>query len=108
VSFAIAEGFFSRLPLNRISRCIASVLKRLAPGGRFYATWYDNPEPRGFDPIQRHGFATYPDAEPYHYPFTLLSGICDAIGARAERIDETQLGAPHPRGESAMVITPVG
>ena len=35
VSFAIAEGFFSRLPLNRISRCIASVLKRLAPAGAF-------------------------------------------------------------------------
>jgi ABC-type polysaccharide/polyol phosphate transport system ATPase subunit/SAM-dependent methyltransferase len=106
VSFAIAEGFFSRLSLNRIARCIAAVTKRLAPDGRFYATWYDNPDPENFDPIGRDGFATYPDAEPYHFPFAFLERICDALGARAERLDESVAGAPHPRGESLLVITP--
>ncbi|MCM3881624.1 MAG: ATP-binding cassette domain-containing protein [Vicinamibacterales bacterium] len=101
--FAISEGFFSRLPLNRIARCIASVTRRLAPGGRFYATWLENPDPRGFDPIDRGSFTTFPDAEPYHYPFAMLASICDAMGARAERV---ATDPAHPRGESLMIITP--
>jgi ABC-type polysaccharide/polyol phosphate transport system ATPase subunit len=101
--FAISEGFFSRLPLNRIARCIAAVTRRLASDGRFYATWFENPDPRTFDPIDRNGFTTFPDAEPYHYPFAMLAGICDAIGARADRVKTDR---PHPRGESLMIITP--
>ena len=101
--FAISEGFFSRLPLNRIARCIAAVTRHLASDGRFYATWFENPDPRGFDPIDRDGFTTYPDAEPYHYPFAMLASICDAVGARAERLEPHPA---HPRGESLMVITP--
>jgi SAM-dependent methyltransferase len=106
IGFAISEGFLSRLPLNRIARCVAAVIKQLSPGGRFYATWFDNPNPSAFEPIDRGGFLTYPDAEPYHYPFEILAGICDAIGARAERLDDQAAGGSHPRGESLMLITP--
>jgi SAM-dependent methyltransferase len=102
VRFAVSEGFFSRLPLNRIARCIAAVTRRLAPGGRFYATWLENHDPGMFDPIARDGFTTFPDAEPYHYPFAMIASICEAIGARAERVDASP---SHPRGESLMVIT---
>ena len=100
--FAISEGFFSRLPLNRIARCVAAVTRRLSPDGRFYATWFENPDPRAFDPIDRGAFTTFPDAEPYHYPFAMLAGICDAIGVRAERVEASPA---HPRGESLMVMT---
>jgi ABC-type polysaccharide/polyol phosphate transport system ATPase subunit/SAM-dependent methyltransferase len=106
VQFAISEGLFSRLPLNRIARCIAAVIKRLGPGGRFYATWFDNPDPLAFDPIDRGGFTTYADAEPFHYPFAILARICEALGAHAERVDGPFSGGSHPRGESLMVITP--
>jgi SAM-dependent methyltransferase len=107
VSFAIAEGFFSRLPLNRIARCIGSVVQRLSPEGKFYATFYDHSHPGNFDPVERDGFVTYPDAEPYHFPFALLERICEAIGARVERLDAAAVGAPHPRGESLAVISRV-
>lgn len=106
IDVAISEGFFSRLSLNRIARCVAAVMKRLSPGGRLYATWFDNPDPSAFEPIDRGGFLTYPDAEPYHYPFEVLAGICDAIGAHAERLDDRAAGGSHPRGESLMLITP--
>ncbi len=99
----MSEGFFSRLPLNRIARCIAAVTRKLAPDGRFYVTWFENPDPRSFEPIDRNGFTTFPDAEPYHYPFQMLASICDAIGARAEKIQPT---TAHPRGESLVMITP--
>jgi ABC-type polysaccharide/polyol phosphate transport system ATPase subunit/SAM-dependent methyltransferase len=105
LKFVVSEGFFSRMPLNRIARCIAAVIRRLAAGGRFFATWYDNPDPNSFVPIQRGGFATYADVEPYHYPFTILAGVCEALGARAERIDGRTGAGTHPRGESLMVIS---
>ena len=45
---------------------------------------------------------TFPDAEPYHYPFQMLASICDAIGANAQRVNPP---SPHPRGESVVLIT---
>jgi ABC-type polysaccharide/polyol phosphate transport system ATPase subunit/SAM-dependent methyltransferase len=100
--YVISEGFFSRLTLNRIARCIAAVTRRLGPDGRFYATWFENPDPRSFDPIDRDGLVTFPDAEPYHYPFEILANVCEAIGARAEKV---QPATAHPRGESLVMIT---
>jgi hypothetical protein len=99
---AIANGFWTRLPLNAIGRCVASVLKKLSPGGRFYATWVENPDPSNFEPIvHREGATTYPDMEPYHYSFEVLAGLCRALGATVERVDDRT----HPRGESVMLMT---
>jgi len=101
-AMAIANGFWSRLPLNGIARCVSSVLRTLEPGGRFYATWFDNPDPANFEPmIHAGGATTYPDMEPFHYSFDVLSGLCASLGATVERVSD----ATHPRGESVMVIT---
>ena len=43
--------FFRSLPFNTVARCIASVVRRLEPSGRFYATWFENPDPANFEPI---------------------------------------------------------
>jgi ABC-type polysaccharide/polyol phosphate transport system ATPase subunit/SAM-dependent methyltransferase len=100
--FAIANGFWSRLPLNGIARCVAGVLKKMEPGGRFYATWFDNPDPLNFEPIVHpEGATTYPDMEPYHYSFAILAGLCDALGAQAVRVAD----GTHARGESVLLIT---
>ncbi len=97
----IASSLFSRLSLNRVAYLVATVLRRLRPGGRLYATWYDNPDPGSFDPILHpDGVTTYPDAEPYHHPFDVLAGVCGALGGRALRIDDRS----HPGGESVIVI----
>jgi ABC-type polysaccharide/polyol phosphate transport system ATPase subunit len=100
--FAIANGFWSRLPLNSIARCIAAVLKKLEPGGRFYATWFDNPDVCRFDPIvHADGPTTYPDMDPYHYSYDVLAGVIGALGASVARVPDRT----HPRGESIMLIT---
>jgi hypothetical protein len=100
--FAIANAFWARLPLNAIARCVAAVLKTLEPGGRFYATWFDNPDPSNFEPIvHAKGATTYPDMEPYHYSFDVLAGVLRALGAEVTRVAD----ATHPRGESIMLIT---
>lgn len=98
---AIASSLVRRLSLNAIARCLAGVVKTLAPGGRFFVTWPDNPDPASFPPIaQPDGTVTYPDREPFHYSFDTLAAIAGTLGARAERLPE----AGHPRGESVMVI----
>ena len=97
----IASSLFSRLSLNRVAYLVATVIRRLRPGGRLYATWYDNPDPGSFDPILHpDGVTTYPDAEPYHHPFDVLAGVCSALGGRAMRIDDRS----HPGGESVIAI----
>ncbi|HXW05581.1 MAG TPA: ABC transporter ATP-binding protein [Vicinamibacterales bacterium] len=99
--FACAHSVFPRFPLNSVVRCIASVLRKLRPGGRFYATCYENPDPASFDPIARApGVTTYPDRQPYHYPFELLASACAILGAEVERTAVTD-----PGGEAVFVIT---
>ncbi|CAN5634270.1 hypothetical protein BH23ACI1_BH23ACI1_25010 [soil metagenome] len=100
-ALAIASGQARHLPLNRIARMIAAVVRHLAPGGRFILTWPDNPDPVSFDPVrQPDGTLTYPDREPYHYSFDMLARVCEALGAAAERLDD----ASHPRREAVMVM----
>ncbi len=99
---AIASSLFRRLTLNGIARCIASVVKKLTPEGRFYATWLDNPDPLRFGTLVRDdGTKSYSDRDPFHYSFAVLSGLVEAVGGRAERLDDRT----HPRGEAVMVIT---
>jgi ABC-type polysaccharide/polyol phosphate transport system ATPase subunit len=103
LDFAMASSGFACCQFNDVARCIASVVRRLTPSGRFYATWFENPDPANFDPIVHpNGITTYPDREPYHYPFGLVATVCDAVGATVERVAATG----HPRGEAMLVITP--
>jgi SAM-dependent methyltransferase len=99
---AIASSFFRRLPLNSIARCLAAVIKKLAPGGRFYVTWPDNADPAEFGPmVQPDGTTTYSDRDPFYYNFSVLAALVDAIGGQAERLDDRS----HPRREAVMVVT---
>jgi ABC-type polysaccharide/polyol phosphate transport system ATPase subunit/SAM-dependent methyltransferase len=99
---AIASSLIRRLSLNSVARCIGSVVKALASDGRFFVTWPDNPDPLAFEPIVRpDGSTTYSDREPFHYSFDMLAALVDAVGGRAERIDDRT----HPRGEAIMLIT---
>ena len=99
---AVASSVFACLPFNSVARCIASVVRKLKPSGRFYATWFENPDPASFEPIVHpNGVTTYPDREPYHYPFELVAQVCRAVGAAVDRLDDLT----HPRGESILVIS---
>jgi ABC-type polysaccharide/polyol phosphate transport system ATPase subunit/SAM-dependent methyltransferase len=102
VDYAIAHSLFPHVTLNVVAHCIAMVVRKLAPGGRFYATYFDHPDPLSAEPyVHASGVTTYADAEPYHVSFELLAGICDAVGARAERVADWD----HPRGQRMVLIT---
>jgi SAM-dependent methyltransferase len=101
-TFDFALASFAYMPFDSVARCIAGVLRKLKPSGRFYATWFADPDPANLDPIvHSNGVTTYPDREPYHYPFELIAHSCRAVGGTVERVAD----ATHPRGESVMVIS---
>jgi ABC-type polysaccharide/polyol phosphate transport system ATPase subunit/SAM-dependent methyltransferase len=102
IDFAIAHALFPFVSLNVVALCIASVVRKLAPGGRFYATYFENPDVARAEPVVHPGgTTTYADIEPYHVSFELLAQICQAAGAQAERI-----GAwGHPGGQMMACIT---
>lgn len=99
---AIAHSLFTRLSLNGIARLLVNVGRQLAPNGRFFATWFEQSDPHDFGAMTHTGgLVTYAEAEPYHYSFTVLANLCEALGLHAERVDS--MG--HPRGEAVMMIT---
>jgi hypothetical protein len=101
--FVLAGSLFVRLPLNQVAQCIAASLKMLKPGGTLFATWYDADPAAAFDCAPRgDGFVTHGSAEPYHYTFPLLQHVCEALGARVERLD-----VENPAGESVLAIRPM-
>lgn len=100
--FAIASALVRRLSLNTIARAFASVIHKLAPGGRFYVSWPEVAGHAAFSPSTwPDGSVTMPDREPYHYSFDMLARIAELAGGRAEYLEDRS----HPRGESLMVIT---
>lgn len=99
---AIADSVFPFRPFNAVARYIVSVVRKLEPTGRFYATWFENPDLANVEPIvQPGGITTFADSEPYHYPFALIENVCEAVGATVERLPSVG----HPKGESLLVIT---
>ena len=99
---AIADSVFPFRPFNVVARYIVSIVRKLEPTGRFYATGFENPDLANVEPIvQPGGIITFPDSEPYHYPFALIANVCEAVGATAERVPSVD----HPKGESLLVIT---
>ena len=100
--FAIAPSLFRRLTLNSIGRCVAGVLRKLKPGGRFFAAFAENTNPSCFEPVVApDGTRTYSDREPFHYTHAMLAAIVESLGARVERVDARS----HPRGDTVLMIT---
>ena len=94
---ALAVSLFSHLPANKIVRCFVEVAKVLAPGARFYASWWEAPHAAHLAPITHApaGIVTYYDADSYHYAFAELEWMAGLAGLRAQNLGEWG----HPRGQ---------
>lgn len=104
---ALAQSVFTHLPLNDVIRCLVNVERVLAPGGRFYATFFENPHGlRHLDPIHQgppgpHDRLTYPDRDPFHYPFETFQWVCRDLALQVE-----YMGAwGHPRNQKMLCVT---
>jgi SAM-dependent methyltransferase len=104
--YALAQSVFTHLPLNNIIRCVVNVDKILIPGGRFYATFFENPEGKfSFGPLSHFGtddsvIVTYFDKDPYHYDFDTFQWLCERTNLRLEYIGKWS----HPRDQRIIVF----
>jgi len=105
--YALAHSLFTHLPLNSIIRCTVNVDRVLVPGGRFYATIFENPQGKFSLDLIMHSrmdgppIASYFDEDPYHYDFGTFSWICEGTSLRVDYIGDWG----HPRDQKMMLFT---
>jgi SAM-dependent methyltransferase len=100
--FAIAQSVFTHLDLNVIMRCLVQMPAALAPGGAFYATFFENPGGRlNLSPISQGEITTYFDHDPFHYDFATFEWICEGTPLKAEYVGEWE----HPRNQKMLRFT---
>lgn len=105
--FVLAQSVFTHLPWNSILRCLHGVSRVLTERGRFFATFFEDPRPRYYPSSLTHdraGVVTYPDSNPYHYPFDVFEEL-----ARRTGLEVTRLGDwGHPRDQKMLCFEPAG
>lgn len=100
--YALAQSVFTHLSLNSVIRCLLNMEKVLAPGGRFYATIWENPDgKRNLEPIrQAGGKVTHFDRDAYHYDLATFEWICEGTSLTVEHLG--QWG--HPQHQVMLVF----
>ena len=104
--YAIALSVFTHLPWNSIMRCLGNIATVLEPNGQFFATFFEDPygqhwaQPITHDP---GGIVTFPDRDPYHYPFSVFEQLATRSSLRVRYIGPWR----HPRNQMMMVFTPL-
>lgn len=104
--YVLAQSVFTHLPINNIIRCIMNIDKVLSSGGRFYATFFENPKgkhnllPEEHEQSDGTNLVTFFDKDPFHYDFDLFNWICEGTGMEVEYIGNWN----HPRDQKMMVF----
>jgi len=66
--YAIAQSVFTHLPLNHIRLCLFQLSRVMAPGGRFFATFFEAPASTPYDRrVKQVVRNTWPERDPFHY-----------------------------------------
>jgi SAM-dependent methyltransferase len=101
--FAMAQSVFTHLPLNSIMRCLVEMGRALNPGGKFYASIFENPQGKlHLDDIQQaETTLTHYERDFYHYDLDTLRFACEGTGLTLGY--EGDYG--HPHNEKMLVFT---
>jgi SAM-dependent methyltransferase len=101
--WALAQSVFTHLPLNTIMRCLSEIESVLEPGGRFYATFFENTGRRlsTSDIQELDGVVTHIDADPYFYDPDVFHWCVEGSTLRCELIGNWQ----HPRNQKMLLFT---
>ena len=104
--FAWAQSVFTHLPINSIQRCLMNVEKVLRPGGKFFATFYENPEgKRNLEAIrQSPQVVSYFDEDSFHYDVGTFEWICDGTSLHVEYLG----GWNNPRNQKVLLFQKSG
>jgi SAM-dependent methyltransferase len=100
--YIIAASLFTHLFGNHIVRCLVEARKVLAPGGQFYATFFQAPDSAHLEPIKHEvtSAVTYYDKDPFHYSIDEMTALGDAAGVKTELI-----GKWCPRDQRMLLFT---
>jgi len=102
--FAIAQSLFTHLTWNSILRCLCNINRVLTPAGRFFTTIFEDLDgthqaiPLSHGPT---GIVSYPDRDPYHYPFSVCIELAQRSGLTVQYIGEWN----HPRGQMMIAFS---
>jgi SAM-dependent methyltransferase len=106
--FALALSVFTHVPLNSVQLCLMNLSEQLAPGGRFYATFFRCPDgKKRREPIQQpaaEGFSspkTFCDRNNFHYSFSDLEFAARSLPLLVEDVGDWG----HPRGQQMARFT---
>jgi SAM-dependent methyltransferase len=104
--YALAQSVFIHLPLNYIIRCVMNIEKVLVPGGRFFATFFENPQGKfNLEPVWHFStdgadFPSFFDKDAFHYDFHTFEWICEGTALKVEYIGDWN----HPRDQKMLVF----
>lgn len=98
--FAIAQSLFTHLPLNHIRLCLYRLAGVMAPGARFFATFFEAPETTPYDgSVRQTMHTTWPERDPYHYRRDDLRWAAETVADW----DVRYIGEwGHPKGQRMM------
>jgi SAM-dependent methyltransferase len=101
--YAIAQSVFTHLPLNTIMRCLVEMAQVLRPGGKFYATIYENPQGKSYlgDIQQSERVVSHYDRDKYHYDVETLRLACVGTGLTFSYAGDWG----HPDNQKMVVFT---
>jgi SAM-dependent methyltransferase len=101
--YAIAQSVFTHLPFNVIMRCLVEMARVLNPGGRFFATIYENPQGREYlgDIQQSERVVSHYDRDKYHYDLDTLRLACEGTGLTLSYAGDWG----HPDNQKMIVFT---
>lgn len=78
--FAIAQSVFTHLPLNHLRRCLSLLAPKMAPGGRFFVTYFEcRPDQDLYSTLEQPGgiVRTRDTIDPFHYRLADLEWAID-------------------------------
>jgi SAM-dependent methyltransferase len=104
--FAIAQSLFTHLPADLFRLCLERLARSIAPGGRFYASFYIAPDAHALGVQFCHpgGWITADHCEPYHYRLSDIVRLCASLPWHPSLIGEWA----HPRGLQMVLFQHVG
>ncbi len=102
--YLLALSVFTHLFANHIIRCFAEVREVLAPGGRFFATFFLAPHSVHLASIvhQPGGIKTEYDRDPFHYSLDEIGAMAKLADLSAEIIGDWN----HPRAQQMVMFLP--
>jgi hypothetical protein len=97
---------FTHLTVNSILRCVMSLEPVLNLGGKFFATFYENPKgKRNLDPVeQKPGLLTHFDRDFFHYDFATFEWVAAGTSLEVEQLGDWE----NPRNQKMLVFTKQG